>query len=314
MMRRPLECCKGAQLPFSISTREPSVQRYSASVVLLALLAACTADLTDNNGGGGGGGSTPPLNRYTELSSSLEDAAESEVAMLTIGTPGLPLSFPTIAGCPTVSSITDADADGVPDDATLTFSNPPCTTTGFFGGTLNVTGSVRVQDSSQSTSGAYTVTLNTLSWQFIDTAGTLNYTAVRNGTRSRAGNDSTITLFVTDTVKRTRPQITAIATISKELTWNFVADTPGDIITNQPLPDGTVTVTGTWHWKRSTEDWSLTVATPTPLVYDATCTTTAQRFSAGQVTLTGTVAGTPGTLEINWTACGKQPTRTWVPS
>jgi hypothetical protein len=313
MMPRPLEACKGVQLPFAISTREPSVRRSFASVVLLALLAACTADLTNNNGGGGGGG-TPPLNRYTELSSSLEDAAESEVAMLTIGVPGLPLSFPTIANCPGVSSIADADADGVPDDVTFTYTNPPCTTTGFFGGTLSVTGSVRVQDSSQSTSGAYTVTLNNLSWQFTDTAGALTYTAVRNGTRSRAGTDSAITLLVTDTVTRTRPQITAVATISKELTWNFVADTPGDIVTNQPLPNGTVTVSGTWNWRRSTEDWNLTVATPVPLVYDPTCTTTAQRFTAGQVTLTGTIAGTSGTLQIDWSQCGKLPTRTFVPS
>lgn len=290
------------------------MRRLPAAIAALALLAACTADLTDNGGGGGGGGGTPPVNRYTELSSSLEDAAESEVSMMTIGVPGLPLSFPTIANCPTVSSTTDGDADGVPDDATLTFNNPPCSTTGFFGGTLAVTGQVRVQDSSQANSGRYTVTLTNLSWQFTDTAGVSTYTAIRNGKRSRTGTDSAITLLVTDTVTRTRPQITAIATISKQLTWNFVAQTPGDIVANQPLPDGTVTVAGNWRWVRSSEDWNLTVATPIPLTYDASCTTTAQRFTSGRVTLTGTIAGTAGTLQINYTQCGKQPTRTFIPS
>lgn len=283
-----------------------------ASLAALGLLAACKADLTDNSGGGGGGG-TPPLNRYTELSSSFEDAAESEVPTLTVGLPGLPLAYPAIANCPTVSSTTDADGDGVPDDATFTFANPPCSATGFFGGTLAVTGTVRVQDSSQSTAGAYTLTLQNLTWQFTDT-GSATYTAVRNGKRSRAGGDSAITLLVTDTVQRTRPQVTAIATISKQLTWTFEADTPGDIVTNQPLPDGTVTVTGTWRWRRSTEDWNLAVATVTPLVYDASCTTTAQRFTAGKVTLTGTIAGTAGVLAIEWTQCGKAPTRTFTPS
>lgn len=284
-------------------------------LIVASVLAACTAKLTDNSsGGGGGGGGSGVVNRYTELSTSIEDAAENEVATLTIGTPGLPLAFPTIANCPSVSSTADGDADGIPDDATYTFTNPPCTTSGFFGGTLSVTGQVRVQDSSQATTGTYSVSLTNLSWQFTDTAGTLSYTATRNGNRARSGNDSTITLRVADTVLRAKPQISAIAQLTKQLTWTFTADTPGDIVTNQPLPGGTVTVAGTLRWQRSTEDWNLTVATVTPLIYDPTCTTTAQRFTGGRVTLTGTIAGTPGTLQIDWSQCGKFPTRTFIPS
>lgn len=288
--------------------------RPTFAILLAALLVACDAKLTDNGGGGGGGGNTPPTNRFTELANSLEDAAESEIATLTIGAPGAPLSFPAIAGCPSVSNTTDADIDGIPDDATFTYSNPPCTTTGFFGGTLAVTGTVRVQDSSQVSDSAYALTLTNLTWQFTDTAGVLSYTSVRNGKRSRAGNEDAVTLAVTDTVKRARPQITAIATIAKDLVWTFVADNPGDINVGQPLPDGTVTVAGSWHWKRSTEDWSLTLATPIPLVYDASCTTTAQRFTAGRVTMTGAIANVPGTLVIDWNECGKLPTRTFVAS
>jgi hypothetical protein len=282
------------------------------TVAIAALLVACNATLTDGSGGGGGGTPPPPTNRFTELANSLEDAAESELPMLTITQPGLPLSFPTIAGCPTVSNTTDADGDGILDDATFSFTNPPCTTTGFFGGTLSVTGAVRVQDSSLTTDSAYTLTLSDLTWAFVDTAGTLTYTSVRNGKRSRAGSDSAITLAVTDTVKRTRPQITAVATIAKELVWNFVATTPGTILVAQPLPSGSITVTGNWHWRRSTEDWTLAVATPTPLVYDPTCTTTAQRIKSGRVTMTGTIAGVAGTLQIDWSACGKLPTRTFI--
>jgi len=289
--------------------------RLSLALALSALLVACDAKLTDNGGGGGGGGgNTPPTNRFTELANSLEDAAESEIATLTIGTPGAPLSFPAIAGCPSVSNTADADGDGIPDDATFSYTNPPCSVSGFFGGTLVVTGAVRVQDSSQATDTAYALTVTNLTWQFTDTAGVLSYTAVRNGKRSRAGNNDAVTLAVTDTVKRTRPQITAIATIAKDLVWTFVADNPGDIEVGQPLPDGTVTVAGSWHWKRSTEDWNLTLATPIPLVYDATCTTTAQRFTAGRVTMTGSIANVPGTLVIDWSQCGKLPTRTFVAS
>jgi hypothetical protein len=289
------------------------VPRLALTVALAVLLAACTAKLTDNSGGGGGGTSSA-TNRFTELTNSLEDAAESEVATLTTGRYGLPLSFPAVAGCPTASNTTDADGDGIPDDVTFTYTNPPCTTTGFFGGTLDVTGTVRVQDSSLTTDTAYALTFTNLAWQFTDTAGTLTYTATRNGKRSRAGNGSGITLAVTDTVRRARPQITAIATIAKDLVWRFVATTPGTIQVDQPLPGGTIAVTGNWHWTRSTEDWTLTVATPTPLVYDATCTTTAQRIKAGRVTMAGTIAGVPGTLVIDWSACGKRPSRTFVSS
>ncbi len=277
-----------------------------------ALLIACTATLTDGSGGGGGGTNPPPTNRFTELANSLEDAAESELPTLTLTQPGLPFSFPTTPGCPTVSSTADADADGILDNATFSFTNPPCSTTGFFGGTLTLTGAVRVQDSSLTSDSAYALTLTDLTWTFVDTAGTLSYTSVRNGQRSRVGSDSTITLAVTDTVKRSRPQITAVATIAKELVWGFVADTPGTILVNQPLPSGSITVTGNWHWRRSTEDWTLAVATPTPLVYDPTCTTTAQRIKSGQVTMAGAIAGVTGTLQINWSACGKLPTRTFI--
>jgi hypothetical protein len=290
------------------------VSRLALPVALATVLAACTAKLTDNSGGGGGGGPPSPTNRFTELANSLEDAAESEVATLTIGVPGLPLSFPAIAGCPSVSNTTDADGDGIPDDATFSYTDPPCTTNSFFGGTLAVTGFVRVLDSSLTTDTAYALRLTNMVWRFTDTAGTLTYTATRNGSLSRAGNDSAVTLAVTDTVRRTRPQITAVATIAKELLWNFVASTPGTIDANQPLPSGSITVSGTWHWRRSTENWTLTVATPTPLVYDPTCTTTAQRFTAGRVTMTGTISGVPGTLRIDWSACGKLPTRTFISS
>jgi hypothetical protein len=284
-------------------------------MVLATLLAGCTAELTDNNGGGGGGNNPPPINRFTELANTFNDAAESELATLTVSLPGLPLSFPAIAGCPTVSNTTDDDGDGIPDDATYTFANPPCLWPNFHTGSLAVSGTVRIQDSSQTTDSAYALTFTNLTWIFADTsADSLTYTAVRNGKRSRAGSDSAITLAVTDTVKRTRPQITAIATISKDLLWNFVATTPGDIEVDQPLPEGIITVTGTFHWKRSTEDWTLTVATPTPLVYDPTCTTTAQRITSGQVTLTGTISGTAGTLRITWSECGTLPTRTFIPS
>ena len=274
-----------------------------------AAVAGCTASVGES----GGGGAIPAVNRYTELANSLEDAAESELPTLTLTTPGLPPSFPATAGCPLVSNVTDADGDGILDNATYTFTNPPCTAA-FGGGTWAVTGLVEVQDSSLTGADGYTVTLTDLALQFTDTGGTLSYTATRNGRRSRGGSDSTATLAVTDTVKRARPQITAVATLAKDLVWNFTATTAGAITVDQPLPSGTVTVDGTLHWRRSTENWTLAVATVTPLVYDATCTTTPRRIKSGTVTMTGEIGGVAGFLTITWNGCGNLPTRVWTPS
>jgi hypothetical protein len=293
-----------------LSPEGQPVSRSSPWILLTAAVAVagCTASVGES-----GGGTIPAANRYTELANSLEDAAESELPTLTLTTPGLPPSFPATAGCPLVSNVTDADADGILDNGAYAFTNPPCSAV-FGGGTWAVTGLVGVQDSSLTGSDGYTLTLTDLALQFTDTGGTLTYTATRNGTRSRGGDASTVTLAVADTVKRTRPQITAVATIAKDLVWNFTATTPGAITIDQALPSGTVTVDGTLHWRRSTEDWTLTVATGTPLEYDATCTTTARRIKSGTVTMAGDIGGVTGVLRIDWNGCGNLPTRVWTPS
>jgi hypothetical protein len=76
----------------------------------------------------------------------------------------------------------------------------------------------------------------------------------------------------------------------------------------------TLTITGTLHWQRSTENWDLAIATPTPLAFNTTCTTTPQRIDAGVLTLTGTISGAAGVLSLTFTGCGVDPTRTWAAS
>ena len=43
---------------------------------------------------------------------------------------------------------------------------------------------------------------------------------------------------------------------------------------NQPIPSGTLDIAGTMDWTRGTENFDLTVTTPTPLHYNAGCTDT----------------------------------------
>ena len=255
----------------------------------------------------------PTASQQNELSSSVQDEVAASLAALTVSAPGTPAFFPVIAGCPTTSGSADTDGDGIPDDAMLTFQNPPCTATGFRGGSLGVSGSLRIQDPSGGNSTAFNLTLTNLTWAFTDSVGTAVYTSIRNGTRARLGSTSAAKITNAMTTQRQRPAI-ATATLSLATVDSFVASAPGTLLVGQPLPSGLFAVTGSLNWHRSTENWSLVVATTAALQYDATCLTTAQRIKAGQITLTGTVANVPGVLVITWSACGTDPARHWIAS
>jgi hypothetical protein len=276
------------------------------------VIAAC--ETTGAVLGGGGSSGAPSVNQRLELALAVEDEAEAVVAALTLSGPGVPPGFvaPT---CPTVGSIADTDGDGIPNDQTLTFTNPPCTVVGLRPGTLGVTGTVRIQDSTASDSSSYRLTFTDLAWTAVDTVGgTRGFTATRNGTRSRTATDSSTVLNTNMTIVRQRAG-RANTTITLTSLAEFTADTvtpPDTVKLGLPLPKGTLTITGNLNWRRSTENWDLAIATPTPLAFDTTCTTTPQRISTGALTLTGTISGANGVLTLTWAGCGADPTRTWT--
>jgi len=258
-----------------------------------------------------GDSARPTANQQNELSSSVQDELTASLAALTVRAPGTPAFFPAMANCPTVSSTADGDGDGIFDDATLTFQNPPCTASGFRGGSLGVTGTVRIQDPNGANNTGFNLTLAGLTWAYTDSTGAPTFTSVRDGTRSRIGSTSAARLTSAITIQRLRPRI-ATATLTVQTTDSFVAATPGTLLVGQPLPSGFMVVTGSIGWHRSTENWTLAVATTSPLQYDATCLTTPQRIAAGQITLTGTVANVPGVLTVTWSGCGTDPARHWT--
>lgn len=260
-----------------------------------------------------GSGGRPTTSQQNELSSSMQDEVAASLAALTVGAPGTPAFFPVIAGCPTTSGSADTDGDGIPDDATLTFQNPPCTATGFRGGSLGVTGSIQIQDPSGANGTAFNLTMTNLAWGFTDSLGAAVYTSIRDGTRTRLGSTSAAKITNATTTQRQRPAIST-ATLTIATVDSFVANTPGTLLVGQPLPSGLFAVKGSVTWHRSTENWNLVVATTVALQYDASCLTTAQRIKAGQITLTGTVANVPGVLTITWSACGTDPARQWIAS
>lgn len=277
------------------------------AVPLTALVTGCDFGATDS----GSTESGPTATQLSELARSFTDDLESETNTLTLTLPGAPVGIGFAGPCPDSSNSTDADADGVLDDATLTYAGNDCTQSTWRGGTVAVTGSVRVTDPSQASNSGYTLRFTNLAWTYTNATSSLSYTATRNGRRTRIGSADSIEVVSVDTTARARPVITAVAQITKDLTWAFGADDNDAISIDAPLPSGRLAVDGDWKWVRSTENWALTVSTITRLHYDATCTQP-QRFTAGVLRLSGEVDGADGYVELTFAACGAEPTRRWV--
>lgn len=277
--------------------------RHSQILAAAALLAACGVVSSDVNSLG------PTASQSLELTLALEDELESTAAALTVARPGSPPVWIALAGCPTVSGTVDTDADGILDNATLTFTAPPCEGV-FRQGALQVSGLLDIVDPNFSSNQRFNLDYADLAWAYVDSTGDRDYTATRNGSRLRLGSADTAALTTVLTIVRQRPN-RANATVSLGLTQVFTAATPGTLLVGQPAPSGSLRLSGTLGWDRSTEAWLLTVATPAPLVYDATCTAT-PKIESGQLTLGGTINGERGVLRFIWSECGVEPVQIWT--
>jgi hypothetical protein len=285
------------------------VRHRAAISALLAcsLTLGCDFGATDS-------GSTEPgpsANQLSELARSFTDDLESETNTLTLTLPGAPVGIDFAGSCPDSSNTTDADEDGVLDDAVLIYAGAACRQTTWRGGEIAVTGQVEVTDPSQASNSGYNIHFTDLAWTYTNPTESRSYTATRNGRRTRIGSADSIEVESVDTTDRARPVISAVAHIRKDLIWSFGADDAGAIEIDQPLPDGRLAVEGDWNWLRSSESWALAVSTVTRLRYDASCEEP-QRFTAGRLRLTGRVDGSEGYVELTFTGCGEEPTRRWV--
>jgi hypothetical protein len=223
-----------------------------------------------------------------------------------------PLGAGDGSACVPPSSAVDSDGDGIPDDATYIFTAPPCRFTGYRGGTLDLVGELRIEDPTTDAAGfGYKSTLVAVRATFTPPGDNPNaYSVTRNGTRTLTGSVAGLQLTADLQVVRTFTGL-ADAAVDERWTVQFAPETPLQI--NQPLPNGTLDVAGTFAWTRGTETIELTVTTPTPLHYDATCTEDARRIDAGEMRAAGTLEGKPGYVRIRWTACGKDPDVEFVP-
>lgn len=267
------------------------------AVLLLAALAACSDS--------GSNSSDPDPELTASVGQVTRDEADAALNALSLPTLLTPIGAGTGPACVTPSSTTDADGDGIPDDATWLFTAPPCRFA-YRGGTLDVVGDLRIQDPAPTAAGfGYQATLTALRASF--TSGGSNpttYTVTRNGTRSLSGTVSSLQLTADLQVIRTFTGLPDAA-VDESWTVQFTAESPLQI--NQPLPSGTLDVSGTLGWTRGGQSLDLTVTTPTPLHYNAGCTANTRRIDVGELHAAGTFEGTSGYVRVRWTACGKDP-------
>ncbi|MEP6473534.1 MAG: hypothetical protein ABJC74_07415 [Gemmatimonadota bacterium] len=296
-------------------TKNPAALLGLTGLALFGL-AACNGTTTNP-----GTGTGPTASQVTEVGYASEDEVDADISSINLSNVYSPIGFdgssaivrgpaafnPPACITANPANPTDADADGIPDDVTLTFN---CSiSAGRF--TLARTGTMRIQDTNQDNGFDASQTLTDFAWSLTDHTGDRTFSATRNGTRARAGTNLAAALTVDMNIVRVRPNHPD-ATIQRAGTVSFTAAAGDSLFVDQPLPSGTINVTGSQSWHRGDESYSFVITTQVPLAYDATCTTTDQRISSGELWFTGMVGGQSGYLKLTWTACGVAPTRTWV--
>jgi hypothetical protein len=222
-----------------------------------------------------------------------------------------PRSFgPASEPCATPSSPSDTDGDGVPDDASYTFTAPPCRFEGVRGFNLDVVGQLRIVDPAPETAGfGAVVDLTNFRFSLTGEDADRNYSVTRNGSLTLSGNTAGLQMDGELQIFRT---FTGLSDAAVETVWtiNFTPETTLQI--NQPLPSGSVTVSGTVNWSRKDENFTLAVTTVTPLHYDSACDHPGQRFDDGELAISGTFGETPGAVHIRWNNCGEDPDTEFV--
>jgi len=270
----------------------------------LALAVCACSDSTTSSGG-----TVISASDVTDISAAESDEVEQAVSALTTPADAGVVAPTAPSSCATVDNTTDTDGDFQPDDATYTFALPACSFTGFRGGMLEVTGSITLSDPTPDAPDlALVATLTDFTFKFTSPDQSRTYTAVRNGTRTLTGNAQGASLSNQVTVVRSRPN-RSDATVVHNLLLSFTPAQGESLTFGQPLPDGTFTRSGTFTWSRGQVSRAFTVTTVVPLVWDASCTTD-RKISAGE---THATLADGSYIKTVWTACGVDPTRTFVP-
>jgi len=210
----------------------------------------------------------------------------------------------TLGPCPAVDDQTDADGDGVLDNATYTFLQVDCTSTGYW-----ITGSITISDPSNTAVG-YTATYNDMLLH-LDGQNQGDFFEVGlDGSHGVLGTSSSATL--TENLRTTLDLVSGNQQVHGSFTNNwsisFTSDQGGDIAMDGNMPDGGFNMNGSWVYNVQGERLAMQIQTVTPLAYSAACEGQLHPFTGGEVRAHAGNANSSIYVRITYTGCGVDPT------
>ncbi|HXI21680.1 MAG TPA: hypothetical protein VNH46_11365 [Gemmatimonadales bacterium] len=217
------------------------------------------------------------------------------------------------AGCnPTVSDPTDTDGDGIPDNATFTFTAGNCSDTDpNTGATTTVTGSIHIQDTDNATTiwgFALTASSFTISITAPTQQGTQTAAVSMNGTYSadvQSGQASSTQAL------RLAAALNGTQVFGSSWTWSIAfTPTSGTLDPASQFPAGAFTFSGAYAWAGNyagaNGNWVFSMSTVSPLQYDGSCSDATWPFAAGSVQGAITARSSVG-FTVDFQGCGQQP-------
>ena len=188
--------------------------------------------------------------------------------------------------CPSPDNTADADHDGVPDNATITFALPQCRTV-LNGDTTEITGVVRLSDPVFSPppdvkAFGYQATIANLVTRVGSAIRDSSFTETRNGALALVADSTGLAqAHAFDLVRVDAGGRSHLAT-----TWQarFTPATGSALVLGAALPRGFFAAQGTTAWQRNDVAQQFAIATARPLDVDPTCADTApNKFRSGEV-------------------------------
>jgi hypothetical protein len=210
-------------------------------------------------------------------------------------------------GCPAVDNNSDIDGDGVPNDATFTFTPSTCTVFVDSVGTFQRSGSIHIVDTVDnnvvSDSQGYQLTFAHYRVRRDDPVPGDFSVVTTNGTYNVTATPTLATLHASvaiATEERVGLEVVS-ATESYDWTCRFAATTPFPIDLSIPLPPGQLTMEGVASWASGGVSFTFDVSTPQPLVFVVDCPD-GPEFSSG-LTQAFVRTGQNAFIEIRYVGC-----------
>lgn len=234
-------------------------------------------------------------------------ASAMEIHVMAMATRMLPAgASPYLVSSPTctpdiVGQGVDADADGVPDDMTITFTAANCTVTDTATGTVQVQrGTVRYRDTSSDLYG-FDITITDLRADYYD-ATTLSWNRqflTAHETTRMQDDRGDWSMNVDGFVQSgTLDTTTFLQKAIFDLQASF--DPNGTIVVDDPLPDGEITIAGHMDLTMKVGRYKFTLFAPGPLRYEGN---SCLNVDQGTIEMRLNGSTTEGT-RTDWVDCG----------